>query len=284
MTLEEEAVARLYDGPMLDYELTRLDVHWVEFGMTMRALERYVEGRGTAVEIGVGSGAYTSWLAARGFEVHLVDISEKLLEAATARVAQERRSARILGTHLASATDVSALADGTADLVLCMGPLYHLQGHADRRKAVREAFRLLKPGGLLFASGVNRLAYLADTVWRRPEAVQTRKGELLRVLRDGNIDDFGPGSSQVPADQRRAFGHMTTASEFATEFRDGFDQLVLLGLQSFVGIHESSMPEVDQANRDAWLDIIEETAHLPDALGATAHFLYAGRRKARWVD
>ena len=70
-------------------------LHPGRYRITLRALERWVEGRGIAVEVGVGSGAYTSWLAARRFDIHLVDISTRLLAAATERVRSEHREQRI---------------------------------------------------------------------------------------------------------------------------------------------------------------------------------------------
>jgi 2-polyprenyl-3-methyl-5-hydroxy-6-metoxy-1,4-benzoquinol methylase len=290
LTPEEEAVARLYDERLYEYELDRLDVHWVEFGMTLRALERWAgppnraEHRRVAIDVGVGSGAYSGWLAARGFDVHLVDVSEKLLAAAQARVERERRADRVVGLHHASATRVTAISDATADLLLEMGPLYHLQEPSARRECVREAFRLLKPGGLIFASGVNRLAYLSFLVKEHPDQGATRRDHLLRFLREGNIDDFGKGQSLIPATEREAYGHLTTASELSAELGRGFDQVALLGLESFVGDQDAELPVVAQVDRDAWLDVVEATAQSSEALGCSSHFLYVGTRKENWTD
>ena len=48
--------------------------------------------------------------------------------------------------------------DGSVDVVLLLGPLYHLPVRSDRIAALSEAFRVLKPGGLLFAVGISRFA------------------------------------------------------------------------------------------------------------------------------
>ena len=82
MNREERAVGHHYDDNIFEYELERLERHSpVEFGLTIRALTRWVPTAAeVAVEVGVGSGAYSSWLASRGINVHLVDVSEKLLE------------------------------------------------------------------------------------------------------------------------------------------------------------------------------------------------------------
>src|SRR6185295_15870885 len=55
-------------------------------------------------------------------------------------------------------------ADNTADAVLLLGPLYHLTEREDRVKALSEAFRVLKPGGVLLAAAISRFASFLDGV------------------------------------------------------------------------------------------------------------------------
>jgi ubiquinone/menaquinone biosynthesis C-methylase UbiE len=53
-------------------------------------------------------------------------------------------------------------SEQSADVVLLLGPLYHLIEAADRRKALQEAYRVLVPGGLLFAAAISRFASALD--------------------------------------------------------------------------------------------------------------------------
>jgi methylase of polypeptide subunit release factors len=60
------------------------------FGFGNHPLSRFMpHSAKVAVDIGVGSGAYSSWLASRGIDVHLVDVSQKLLQAAVDRLEHE---------------------------------------------------------------------------------------------------------------------------------------------------------------------------------------------------
>ena len=79
---EETAVGRHYDKNVLAYEQDHLQLHCpVEFALTLRALSRFVpHSAKIAVDIGVGLGAYSSWPASRGIDVHLVNVSQKLLQ------------------------------------------------------------------------------------------------------------------------------------------------------------------------------------------------------------
>lgn len=89
------------------------------------------------------------------------------------------------GTVLASAEigDARKLPWGKdeADVVLLLGPLYHLTSFADRRKAISEAHRVLRPGGLLLAAGISRLAVSLDGISGAP----TGKPEKPLPLKEG---------------------------------------------------------------------------------------------------
>ena len=124
---------------------------------------------GVVLDGGGAPGRYSCWLAEQGYEVHLVDPVEK-------HVKQARQASRSQPEHpLASATQGDARSldhgDGSADAVLLMGPLYHLTDRIDRLSALREAHRVLKPGGLLIAKAISRFA------------------SLLSGLIDSHIDD-----------------------------------------------------------------------------------------------
>lgn len=117
----------------------------------------------TVLDIGGAAGAYALWLAEAGYAVHLVDPVQRLVEQAERRSAAYRRP-------LASCRvgDARALAfpDGSADIVLLLGPLYHLTESADRSRALGEARRVLRPGGRLFAAAISRWASALDGLSR----------------------------------------------------------------------------------------------------------------------
>jgi len=50
--------------------------------------------------------------------------------------------------------------DALADAVLLLGPLYHLPGKRQRLAALRECWRIMRPGGILLAVGISCFASL----------------------------------------------------------------------------------------------------------------------------
>jgi ubiquinone/menaquinone biosynthesis C-methylase UbiE len=94
-----------------------------------------------------------------GLQVHLIDPVELHLD--QARSHQSKSGVRLASINPGDARRLD-VAPGIMDSVLLLGPLYHLIEHADRMAALREAYRVLKPGGVLFVAAVSRFASLVD--------------------------------------------------------------------------------------------------------------------------
>ena len=74
----------------------------VELAITTRHLQRWIPD-GAVAEVGVGGGCYSEHLARRGCLIHLVDVSQRLLDATCARLREVDLQGQILGADLASA-------------------------------------------------------------------------------------------------------------------------------------------------------------------------------------
>lgn len=119
---------------------------------------RFVDGlklpKGAKVlELGYGAGQTALKIGQRGFEVHGVDISEKLCEIAMQRCRNECPEGKF---YFKTGNIESKLEfeDGTFDLVVASGVLHYLYDHD---ACLREVYRVLKPGGHLIIA--QRSAY-----------------------------------------------------------------------------------------------------------------------------
>jgi len=154
-----DVVRNVYNMTNFDHEVRRLPAESpVEYALPLRWLDRWIAPGAVVADVGVGVGHYALHLAQRACTIYLVDIAERLLHTARARLHDAGLQASILGVTTTSATDLHPLVDNSCDAVLLLGPLYHLCQLADRQQAVREAHRILKSRGVLFAAGINRLA------------------------------------------------------------------------------------------------------------------------------
>src|SRR5579871_759162 len=116
----------------------------------------------TIIDAGGGAGVYAFWLARRGYRVHLIDVVPKHVE-------QARMASAIQAEHLLASAEVGdarllAHADASADAVLLLGPLYHLVEKEDRLACLREAHRVLRPGGFVWGAGISHFASLLDSL------------------------------------------------------------------------------------------------------------------------
>jgi SAM-dependent methyltransferase len=118
---------------------------------------------GIVIDVGGAAGAYALWLAEAGYEVHLIDAVPRLVAEAERRSAAAQLPLASCRVGDARALD---LPGAVANMILLLGPLYHLTDSGERAKALREAARILRPGGWLFAAAISRWASALDGLAR----------------------------------------------------------------------------------------------------------------------
>ena len=219
------------------------------------------------LDVGGGPGRYSCWLAELGYDVHLIDPVAKHVE-------QARQASRSQPDHpLASATQGDARSlnhgDDAADAVLLMGPLYHLPARDDRLSALREARRVLKPGGLLIAKAINRFGSLLDGLIKSYIDDPNFVPILRRDLEEGQHRSQSDALSYFTT----AFFHRPEELE-AEVFEVGFDQLGLYAVQG-PGLIATDLEGrmSDPAKRAQLLDLIRSVEQEKTLLGVSPHFV-----------
>jgi ubiquinone/menaquinone biosynthesis C-methylase UbiE len=126
----------------------------LELVRTQEIVRRHLPaGAGLRIlDVGGGTGVHAAWLAEEGHRVHVIDPVPYHVE----------RAASLAGTVTAEVGDARRLnaADASQDAVLLLGPLYHLTERDDRLLALREAARVVVPGGPVFVAAISRFASL----------------------------------------------------------------------------------------------------------------------------
>lgn len=178
-----------------------------------------------------------------------------------------------VGTFDAQVGDARDLQfdDGSVDAVLLLGPLYHLRSAEDRHRALAEARRVLRPGGLVVAAGISRVAALLDLLLAHDERPST---EVLAALLDDGASPYDPSAGIFPV------GHFHDAAELRAEVvAAGFDDVTVTGVEGPASLGMELLPPRDEL-ADAGCTLAEAADREPMIVDLSGHLLAVGRRPA----
>ena len=222
-------------------------------------------------DVGGGPGSYACWLARGGYDVHLVDPVPLHVEQASA-ASQTQPDHPIAELCVGDARHLDR-ADNSVDVVLMLGPLYHLTERNERIAALRESYRILRRSGIIFAVAISRYA------------------STLRGMVDGIIDpeyikivdrDLREGQHRSPNEHpayfTTAFLHRSEELESEIEVV-GFDVEGLFGIQGPAWLLQNLEEQWDDPNcRERLRNIARSLESEPSVIGVSAHIMVIARK------
>lgn len=175
----------------------------VEFLTMMRYIEKYIKPNDRVLEVGAATGRYSHALARQGYAVDAVELIEHNMEI----FRQNTQPGENITITQGNAMDLSAFPDEQYNITLLLGPLYHLYNREDKRRALREAIRVTKKGGVVFAAYVISDGCLLDEGFKRGNinvseyvkkglldsrtfAAKSEPKDLFELVRKEDIDDL----------------------------------------------------------------------------------------------
>ena len=240
---------------------------------TLDILSRYLPSRPAVVaDVGGGPGEYAEWLLESGYHVHLIDPVPTHVEQARERM----EDITLPATYSVVEGDARKLPweNESVDAVLLMGPLYHLTEEEDRIQVFKEAFRVLKSGGKVFAVGISRFASTMDG-WASKNLDDPKFYQLVRR-------DLEDGQHRNPQNNPEYF---TTAyfhhpEELPRELLDGgfhFKKLIAIEGPIWVSNNLNHFWE-DSLRRAQLMGLLRTIEEERTLIGASAHFMAIGQK------
>lgn len=126
----------------------------IELITTQHMIDSVIGENLTILDCAAGTGIYAFYLADRGHKVTATDITPRHIEYMREQLADKSFD---IETAVLDACDMSCFADKSFDVVLNMGPFYHLNEEKKRLKCLEESIRVLKQGRVLITAYIPRL-------------------------------------------------------------------------------------------------------------------------------
>jgi 2-polyprenyl-3-methyl-5-hydroxy-6-metoxy-1,4-benzoquinol methylase len=272
-----------------------------EFLLTCRMLDRYIRPGDKILDIGGGPGRYTFYLAEKGCDMTLFDLSPENIKFAGEKSVElnlpvkticgdARFVDKLVGAAICRPPKSQNITDGKIpekitdaqcaplqqeqfDHVLLMGPMYHLLEEPDRIKSVNAALNLLKPGGVIFVSFINTFAGMVYCMKLVPDAItwEIEKEFIEQIIAKKSLrgDKGNTFTRTYMIDQREILPFM---SQFDLE------KLHLFGQESITSPCENNIMSQPEEIVGAWLDLCEKLWEREDLLSWSEHIMYVGRK------
>lgn len=227
----------------------------LEFARTQEIIRQHTPV-GRVLDVGGGTGVHARALQEAGYDVQLIDpVPRHVAQAQMAGVPASLGDARAL-----------RFEDDAFDAALLLGPLYHLETAADRLLALKEARRVVRPGGRVLAAALSRyIAFGKISLARKAPAELPAEWDAL-ISRGAPV----PGT-RFPA------GHHHSAEELHEEMETaGFSDVEVVGVEGPAGMLLESVDDSDPELQDAAHRIARAAGAVPGIRDFSAHLIGVG--------
>jgi len=244
-------------------ENTRMERNPLEFIRCKEIISRYLTKPSMQIaDIGGATGVFSYWLASQAHNVHLLDFTPSHIQ--QARNYGEKHNISLASYHCGDARQLP-YSNNSFDMVLEMGPLYHLQNKDDRLQCLSEAKRVLKPGGVLLCEVISKYASLIDGF----KYLNINDDKFIKIL-DGALETglHSPGDTPYFTS---AFFH--SPSDIQDELTaTGFSNIDIIAVEGFANALDSDEMLKNEKHANLLLEYIRKTEHIPELMGISGHF------------
>lgn len=247
-------------------EQNRFSRQQLEFSLVTQTLSQQLGSSAKRVlEIGAGPGFYSLWIANQGHQVLSIEPSPdlfKLLEQKAAQF-QDGRLRAVLGddTHITSIHE-------NFDLILLMGPMYHLFKEAERIALLKESAQRLAPAGIILSTHLSRVGLVNKWFHSHPQIIINELSGVLEVVESGH-DPSVPLLGQFR-------GHFDSLASIQKLYQVAEVKIAAIqSLDPLVGPNDDYYNNLPADQKEVWSQFLFHLSYWPDLLGTARTWLVA---------
>lgn len=265
-----KAVINYYENYDEDSRISTNNARRIEFIISSKILDEYINPEDKILDAASGTGIYSIYYAEKGHEVIAADITPKHIEIINSKVKSSAGKLNIEAL-VNNAVNLSIFNEEHFDIVLCMGPMYHLIDKSDREKCIRECIRVLKKDGILAIAYINKYYLIPHLIMGKNKVLS--KSLISKVIDEGIIRDGQKDCFWTDA----FFTTPIEIEEFLSHFNiEIIDHAAVDGLSPFLG---SWIDEMNDDEYKLWVDYQLKTCREKSILGISNHGLIICRKK-----
>jgi ubiquinone/menaquinone biosynthesis C-methylase UbiE len=265
-----KTVIDFYESYDEEKRVTTDNARKTEFYVTTTILNEHIKRQHRILELGAGTGVYSFYYAERGNDVVATDLSPKHVEIMKQKL-KEKDNHISMRAEVADAVDLRIYEDEGFDIVNCLGPMYHLKEKNHRVKCIQECLRVLKPGGILAISYINK-HYIIHGVLANQKEFFT-KSFVDEIMDIGTHIDRGENCFFTVA-------YFTSPNEMESFIRkfevEIIDHVSTDGIGTLLRDH---IDELSEEQYSAYLSYVAKNCRDKSTMGISNHGLLLCRKK-----
>ena len=228
----------------------------VEYVTSMKYIHDYLsEDKNTKIlDIGAGTGRYSVALANEGYDVTAVELVKYNLGILKSKGSTVK-------AYQGNALKLSRFEDESFDLTLLFGPMYHLTKDEDKEKALQEAKRVTKTGGIIMvAYCMNEYSILTYGF---------KENNILRCIKENKISD----NFRCMPDEEELYDYVRLEDINSLNEKVGLERIKIISADGPANYMRTVLNQMDDETYETFIKYHLSTCERPELLGAGAHTL-----------